>query len=262
MSTLSNKKYIITNCTVEDSDELTKNNISAFWSNTNWRLAWTHRTLETHISEMAKRAPHNLISGREQKRHQKAVDPETGRIVGYIRWLLPPSHTRLADGTPAWPEAIVAAVSEEKKAESERLAETIVWDPQPGADALIRPIQQAEDEILAAKSYMREFLLLRNDVDVLKLLTGLHYLAVRPDSWGKGVGTALVRSGMKQATALGLDIFVHAFAAGVKVYQKCGFQVEREFLQDDSEYGGDGKHYTALMVFKSATDRLETVSDR
>ncbi|KAF2206314.1 hypothetical protein CERZMDRAFT_53395 [Cercospora zeae-maydis SCOH1-5] len=245
MSDLSSAEYIITNCVVKDSDELTRNNISAFWSNTNWRLAWSHRTLESHISEMAKRAPHNLVSGREQKRHQKAVNPETGRIVGYIRWLLPPLHTHLADGTPAWPEAVVPAVSEEEKAEFERLAKTIVWDPQPGADPLIAPIKQAEDEILAAKPYMR-----------------LDYLAVRPDSWGKGIGAALVRSGMEQASVLGLDIFVHAYAAGVKVYKQCGFQVEREFLQDDSEYGGDGEHYTALMVFKSANDRLENVSDR
>ncbi|PPJ59490.1 hypothetical protein CBER1_02463 [Cercospora berteroae] len=234
----SGAKYIITNCVVEDSDELTRNNISAFWSNTNWRLAWSHRTLESHISEMAKRAPHNLVSGREQKRHQKAVDSETGRIVGYIRWLLPPSHTRLADGTPAWPEAMVPAVREEKEAEFERLARTIIWDPQPGADALIAPVKQAEDAILAAKSYMR-----------------LDYLAVRPDRWGNGIGAALVRSGMEQASVLGLDIFVHAFAAGVKLYQRCGFHVEREFLQDDSEYGGDGKHYTALMVFEPAATR-------
>lgn len=85
---------------------------------------------------------------------------------------------------------------------------------------------------------------------LMVFFVGLDYLAVHPDHQGKGVGTALVRSGMEQAAAMGLDIFVYAFAAGVGLYERLGFRIERDFLQDDSVYGGQGNHYTALMVYE------------
>ena len=67
-------------------------------------------------------------------RHQTAVDPETGRILGYARWCLPSSFEINPDGTPIWPEAQVPAVEPEKEAEIRRTAETVVWDPNNDAD--------------------------------------------------------------------------------------------------------------------------------
>jgi hypothetical protein len=107
--------YTISQCTVADGAALSRNSISAFWEDPHWILAWRHRTLEHHISEIAKRMPRNLLNDRMTKRHQKAIDPETGRILGYARWILPLSHATNADGTPAWPEAVVPAVGPRKK---------------------------------------------------------------------------------------------------------------------------------------------------
>ncbi|KDN65588.1 putative acetyltransferase [Colletotrichum sublineola] len=148
-------KYIIKHCTVADSDELTRNNISAFWADPHWNLAWRHRTLEYHISQVAKRTPRNLLSDPGTKRQQKAVDPVTGRIVGFARWYLPASHATNADGTPAWPDAMVPAVTSEEEAEFQRIAKTAHWDPNEDSDELLTPIIEAKDEILAKKSYMR-----------------------------------------------------------------------------------------------------------
>jgi len=64
--------------------------------------------------------------------------------------------------------------------------------------------------------------------------TGLDYLAVHPQHQGKGVGTALVESGMREAEKLGLDIFIQAMKAGLGVYRRLGFHVEKEFIEDDS----------------------------
>ncbi|GJC89475.1 hypothetical protein ColLi_12313 [Colletotrichum liriopes] len=231
MATTTN--YIITHCTVADSDELTRNNIPAFWADPHWRLAWRHRTLEYHISQVAKRTARNLLSDPETKRQQKAVDPATGRIVGFARWYLPPSHTKKSNGAPAWPNAIVPAVSLEEQAEIRRRAETTHWDPNEESDELLIPIREAKNEILGRQSYIR-----------------LDYLAVHPDNQGKGIGTALVQSGMRQAEEMGLDVFVHAMQAGVGVYKRLGFSIEKEFLQDDTSYGGKGDVYTALMVYR------------
>ncbi|EFQ36031.1 acetyltransferase [Colletotrichum graminicola] len=226
-------KYIMRQCTVADSDELTRNNIPAFWADRHWNLAWRHRTLEYHISQVAKRTPRNLLSNPETKRQQKAVDPATGRIVGFARWYLPGSHSTTADGTPTWPDAVVPAVTSEEEAEIQRVAKTAHWDPNEESDELIIPIREAKDEILAKKPYMR-----------------LDYLAVHPDNQGKGIGTLLVESGMKQAEELKLDIFVHAMKAGVGVYKRLGFYIEKEFFQDDTKYGGEGEVYTALMIYR------------
>ncbi|KAK1673598.1 acetyltransferase [Colletotrichum godetiae] len=226
-------KFVITGCTVADSDELTRNNIPAFWADPHWHLAWRHRTLDYHITEVAKRTPRNLISDRDTKRHQKAVDPVTGRIVGYARWILPASHAKIIGGAPAWPDAVVPSVSEEKEAEIRRVAATVHWDPNQESNELLIPIREAENEILTKKDYMR-----------------LDYLAIHPDNQGAGIGTALVKSGIHQAKVLGLDIFIHAMEAGVDLYKRLGFSIEKDFLQDDSKYGGNGHVYRALMILR------------
>ncbi|GAB7357757.1 hypothetical protein MBLNU459_g0407t2 [Dothideomycetes sp. NU459] len=237
--TVIQPRYIISQCTVADSDELTRNNIPAFWADPHWRLAWRHRTLETHVSEISKRTPRNLLMDPETRRQQKAIDPETNRIVGFCRWLLPESHAKKnSDESLAWPEAIVPAVSPEEEAEFKRLADTAVFDPNTETDALLPPIQQARSEILARKPYLR-----------------LEYLAVHPDNQSKGVGTALVQSGIEQAAAMGLDIFVWSVAAGVRLYKRLGFRIEQEFHQDDSMYGGEGDYYVALMVYEQKDHR-------
>ncbi|KAK1708219.1 acetyltransferase [Colletotrichum acutatum] len=215
-------KVIITGCTVADSDELTRNNIPAFWADPHWQLAWRHRTLEYHITQIAQRTPRNLISDPDTKRHEKAVDPATGRIVGYARWILPASHAKSICGAPAWPDAVVPSVSEEKEAEIRRVAAMAHWDPNQESDELLIPIHEAENEVLSKKEYMR-----------------LDYLAVHPDNQGKGIGTALVKSGILIAKELGLDIFIHAMEAGVDLYKRLGFVIETEFLQDDAKYAED-----------------------
>lgn len=147
----------ICQCTVADSDALARNNIPAFWADPHWVLAWKHRTLDYHISQIAKRMPRNLLNDREIKRHQKAVDLETGRLVGYARWILPEARATLRDGTPAWPEAVVPAVSPEEEAEIRRVAATAHWDPNEESDHLGEHIQEAKKEILVRKEYIRKY---------------------------------------------------------------------------------------------------------
>ncbi|KAK0378525.1 acetyltransferase [Colletotrichum limetticola] len=78
----------------------------------------------------------------------------------------------------------------------------------------------------------------------------LDYLAVHPDNQGKGIGTALVKSGISKAKELCLDIFIHAMEDGVDLYKRLGFVIGTEFLQDDTKYGGNGRVYRALMILK------------
>jgi hypothetical protein len=149
--------YQITGCSIADGAALSHNNMSAFWQDPNWVLCWKHTTLEKHILEAAKRFPRNLLNDREVLRHQKAVDPETGRVVGYARWILPVSHAKLEDGEPAWLEAQVPAVGEEEEAEIRRIAETADWKWLPGAEVLDIPVSRIKKELLEGKEYLRKF---------------------------------------------------------------------------------------------------------
>ncbi|KAK3357852.1 hypothetical protein B0T25DRAFT_517222 [Lasiosphaeria hispida] len=230
-----NKAFTITGVTVSDGPALAANNIPAFWADPHWRLEWQHRTLEYHISQITLRYPRTLLRDRATARHQKAVDTATGEILGYVRWAIPASHSTImaqkGENTPAWPEAVVPAVSLEEEAEINRVAETAVWNPTSGTDPLSDGPREIEKEILSRKGYMI-----------------LDYLAVHPRHQRRGVATALVCSGMQQAEKLGLDIFVRAMKPGVPVYQRLGFRMERELIQDDSQYGGPGRPESRLIM--------------
>lgn len=145
------KAYLISGCTVADGDALAANNLPAFWADPHFRLSWPNRTLEYHVIQIAKRFPNRLLSGRETKRHLKAVDPETGRIVGYARWILPAGFD-----VSVWPEAVTPAVSSEDEAFYRRLATMVDWASGDAADEQVSPVKKAEDEILARKTYIRE----------------------------------------------------------------------------------------------------------
>ncbi|PWY72975.1 hypothetical protein BO70DRAFT_341983 [Aspergillus heteromorphus CBS 117.55] len=232
--------YAISQCSVADGAALAANNIPAFWADPNWVLAWRHRTLEYHISQVALRFPRNMLNDRETLRHQKAVDLETGRIVGYARWSLPPSHEiNPDDGTPTWPEAQVPAVEPEKEAEIRRLAETAIWDPNEDADVLSEGVNALKKEVTPKTPHI-----------------SLKYLAVHPDNQRKGVGMALVKSGMDQADKMGLDIFVHAFKEGAELYKRMGFRLLAEIVQDDSAFGGSGEYGAYFLIYEpgSRTD--------
>ncbi|KAJ5636272.1 uncharacterized protein N7484_009585 [Penicillium longicatenatum] len=225
--------FVLSQCRVADGAALAANSIPAFWAGPHWVLAWRHRTLEYHISQIALRFPRNMLNNREALRHQKAMDTETGRILGYARWRLPPSYgISPDDGTPIWPEAQVPAVEPEEEAEIRRLAETVVWDPNDDADELLDRVKALEKEVTPKTPYIC-----------------LEYLAVHPDNQRKGVGTALVKSGMDQADEMGLNIFVHALREGAELYKQMGFRLIGELVQDDSAHGGSGEYGVYFFIY-------------
>lgn len=79
-------------------------------------------------------------------------------------------------------------------------------------------------------------------------------MAVHPENQGNGIATLLVQSGMREAEKLGLDIFIVAFRPAWGLYSRLGFRVERELIQDDSMYGGDGNYGIRYMIYEQATN--------
>lgn len=54
-------------------------------------------------------------------------------------------------------------------------------------------------------------------------------------------------SGIAQAEKMGVDIFVLAFKAGLGIYQRLGFKLLDQLVQDDSKYGGKGEYGTYFL---------------
>lgn len=121
-------------CTVSDATALARNNMAAFWEDPTWILLWPRDiTQEFLIEQAAKRQPRNLLRNRDKTRHQKAVDPVTGSVVGYARWILPDGYFIAKDGDPEWAEAQVPDVSDQEKEQFNQLAESAWWN---GTDLL------------------------------------------------------------------------------------------------------------------------------
>ncbi|OHE93255.1 acetyltransferase [Colletotrichum orchidophilum] len=213
--------------TLADAPVLARNNMSAFWTNHNWTLVWPKdTTLDFLITQTTKRLPNNLIRDRATLRHQKAVDPQTGELVGYARWELPSGY----EEATAWADFQIADVSEEERTAIKAQADAAWWKPidMSGIDDCV----PQKKRIMAEKPYI-----------------SLDYLAVHPDHKGKGIATVLVQEGMRLAEQTGIDLFILAFEAALNVYKRLGFQEVHRGYQDDTKYGGKG-YWVTLLTYE------------
>lgn len=225
--------YIIEGCTVADGPDVARNNMSAFWQDPNWRLVWKKTNLPYVIEQCTARAPRNLLKDRETMRHFKAVDPGTGKFLGYIRWNLPQKRCKTQDGGPVWPEGQTPDVDPEEKASIFQRAEAADWNPRHEADHLDEPLTRRRKEHIAKKDCMV-----------------IEFFAVHPDNQGKGVGTALLRHGIQKAEELGMDIFVLAFVGGFRAYKNTGFITLGSIVQDATAYGGNDHYAVQFMEYE------------
>ncbi|OLN87166.1 hypothetical protein CCHL11_03630 [Colletotrichum chlorophyti] len=225
-------------CTIADAPALARNNMSAFWTDPNWILLWPKDIeLDFLIEQVTQRMPNNLLRDRAVLRHQKAVDPQTGDLVGYARWELP---ARYADA-PEWADSQIADVSDEEREEFKRRSENAWWAPNfmEGID----DCGPEKEKILAERDYI-----------------SLDYLAVHPNGKGKGIGTALVENGMRLAEKMGVDLFILAFPAALNIYKRLGFKEIHSAYQDDTKYGGHGYWVTLLTKEVSKTDKAKPLA--
>ncbi|KAJ0108764.1 hypothetical protein J7T55_011255 [Diaporthe amygdali] len=225
--------YVIQGCTIQDAADVARNNMSSFWQDQNWRIVWKHSTLPRVIEACTARSPRNLLKDRALLRHFKAVDPETGKFVGYARWKLPPGYHTNEDGTAVWPEGQTPDVSSEERAKIEEVADAADWNPDDEGDDLDAPITRRKIEYLAKKDYII-----------------LDFFAVHPENQGKGVGTALLEHGIAKARELNIDIFVLGMVGGWRIYKRMGFKLMETVVQDATKYGGNENYAFQFLEYE------------
>ncbi|KAH8889620.1 acyl-CoA N-acyltransferase [Thozetella sp. PMI_491] len=214
-----------------DVPAMARNNFSAFWETYPWRINWgADITLDFLIEQLVKRGPNNLLKDREILRHIKAVDPQTGSFVGYLRFKLPPGHTRTAGGEPTLFDLQIPDVSPEERKHIKEVSDNAWWGPiANGSDDKNIEIRA---RLLGEGTYIE-----------------LDYLAVHPENKGRGIATALVKKLIEMADELGLDIFVVAWAGGRPVYQKFNFQIVETNIEDLANWGFEGEYPSYFMVY-------------
>lgn len=105
-------------------------------------------TLDSIISDCARRLPWNLVRVTSLKRHRKVVENNTGNDVGYARWIIP---SGLDD---EWSDGIVSETDPERRQEYEEDFRSVTIDDEiRGLDhrvveELSEAIEKAEAQIL------------------------------------------------------------------------------------------------------------------
>ncbi|POR38199.1 Uncharacterized protein TPAR_01603 [Tolypocladium paradoxum] len=228
----------IEGCTVDDAVALGRNNGAAFWEQPIWRIMWPQdKTREYMIEQLTKRIPMRLLLERDTMRHQKAVDAETGALLGYARWQLP-EGSKVAPGTggPEWADAQVPDVSDDQRKAFQELEDSSWWEPREDMGELDSKNEAIQDRLLAERPYIK-----------------LDYLAVHPENKGRGIATALVKSGMREAERLGIPIFIFAFRSARGIYVRLGCKEVERLIQDDTAFGGSGDYGAYFMVYEVAS---------
>ncbi|KAE8380236.1 putative GNAT family acetyltransferase [Aspergillus bertholletiae] len=157
-------------------------------------------------------------------RFLKAVDDESGRIVGWSWW------------------SIYRDAETHIKAQQEALEKSTT----PPASSLC---PQAYVDYRSLVVQLREKWVGGKAVAILQVLV------VHPEYQGRGIGTRLVMAGVEEAKRLRLPAWLEASPAGYAVYKKCGFRDVGEDMDFDLvKYGATGMREGYCMLMDAVDD--------
>lgn len=168
-----------------------------------------------------------------QTKSFKAVDRETGAIIGAAKWSI--------------------------HAEEEEIDKTVEEESKGGVEAFRVP--ELREEVASAfyKGLLegkREIMGIKEDdggkVTKLKPRVDLESLFTHPDYQGKGVGKALLQRCIQDAETLGLVAYLEATEEGLPLYTKSGFESIRTSVFDAKEFGFEGTHQYTVRLFPYA----------
>jgi hypothetical protein len=145
-------RFVIAPCTFEDAEAIGKVNVYSFWTDDNWVLLWRGKTKEYVASQSARRAPQNLQKDSTYRRHQRVFDSETGRTVGYARWILPGRGLENPDNQ--WLSAKVPEYTKEQKLHAVQEFSAADWEWDHALDALDVKVLELKDRHVKGRTFI------------------------------------------------------------------------------------------------------------
>lgn len=166
----------------------------------------------------------------------KATDRKTGEIMGWSLWTVyldQKTHER------------EAAATEERQ----KTAPDTAGNPAAFLD-FYRAVAARRRKWITGKCASRELNRFLRQKPLLRCPIVLEVLAVRPQAQDKGVGIALVKAGLEEASFHKIPAWLEASSAGHAMYRKCGFHdIGDPIDMDLSDYGAEGSVKTVCMQF-------------
>lgn len=145
----------------------------------------------------------------------KAVDDATGEILGFVCWGMSLDKD-VSNKEPSNP--IIEGKSEtDMEANVGKPNMVVSADDVPHLDPNLDPLEQLEE---FTSAHLAAFQGRFKSTRCMYVIT----LTVHPKYQGRGVGPALIKQGTNGADAEGALCWVHSSEAGVRAYQKCGFE--------------------------------------
>ncbi|KAK5709594.1 hypothetical protein LTR17_019623 [Elasticomyces elasticus] len=129
----------------------------------------------------------------------KAVDPMTGRIIGYADWKVPTKS---------------AMVKKPEDVNPDHCSTSIAWPTWINRQLLEKGdalLNESRDRLLGE----------RHREDVWKL----RKVVVLPERRGEGVGRQLLEAGVKLIDGEGRDVFLHSTRVARKLFESSGFEI-------------------------------------
>jgi len=152
--------YRVEGCTIDDAAGLGRNNASAYWKQPYWRMLWPQdMDREFIIEQVQKRiGPAVLLRDRDHLRQEKAVDEDTGDIIGYARWNLSEALVKSHEGEVLWADRQVPGVDDDLRKELEEEMDASWWEPRSDTGELDVKIEEARERLHAQEKHIGEAL--------------------------------------------------------------------------------------------------------
>lgn len=220
----------------------------AFKADRHTQLKAAHPTTPyVHSASMPETFASWINSPREKLEFIKAVDTQSGEILGFICWFKrfqPPPESKAPESQP---ENTPTDASESKTkevaeaAEQKETAEEIVAVAKDADGRVRAEPETAESQRLAQEEAYKEMTGITTDhlaAFQKKIMANgarcmiIVGISVHPDHQGRGVGSSLVKYGTDIADEEGVFCWVHSSEAGARNFVKSGF-VEVDHLTID-----------------------------
>lgn len=223
MTSLNASTFLLQPVVEEDIPELTVMSGLTFDTDRHTQLKAAHPTKPYDHAAGTPDSVRHWLSLPQKVEVTKAVDHETGQIVGCVAWVF-----RGFDRDPS-----TAGVAEKPAEPTKAPSNSVSSDYTKTGSADLDPLEQLRE---LTDDHFAQFM--RRIMPPGTRCMFIAGIQVHPEHQGQGIGRALVKQGTDRADAENVISWVHSSEAGAPLFPRCGFEVDERLEIDLDEWAG------------------------